>query len=134
MHNPEHEQIATRAYELWQLRGCADGGHEADWFQAEQELRVEPESALTGVAREVGSALGSVVTFISDLRSPMKKSRARRLTAAGRNLLGCSVFFTNFDAAFFIGLFLMVAAASQSGGPFYRPVRIEVSIHLEPSF
>jgi hypothetical protein len=53
-----------RAYEIWQLRGGGHGGDLADWFQAEQELWVEPENVLTTVAREVGSALGSAVAFI----------------------------------------------------------------------
>ena len=40
MDQPSHEQIAIRAYEIWQQRGGFHGGHEADWYQAEQELRV----------------------------------------------------------------------------------------------
>lgn len=35
---PSHEEIARRAYELWQARGGGHGGHEEDWFRAEQEL------------------------------------------------------------------------------------------------
>jgi len=35
----DETQIATRAYELWQERGCPIGSQEEDWFQAEQELR-----------------------------------------------------------------------------------------------
>lgn len=31
--------IHHRAYELYQVRGAADGQDWADWFQAEQELR-----------------------------------------------------------------------------------------------
>jgi hypothetical protein len=39
-----------------------------DWFNAEQELAaIEPESVLSKVAREVGSALGSAVALLSDL-------------------------------------------------------------------
>ena len=33
-----HEQIAARAYCLWEERGCPHGSPEADWFRAEQEL------------------------------------------------------------------------------------------------
>ena len=34
-----HEaSIRTRAYEIWQARGCPDGSAQEDWFQAEQEL------------------------------------------------------------------------------------------------
>jgi len=31
--------IATRAYELWQARGCPVGSDQEDWFNAETELR-----------------------------------------------------------------------------------------------
>jgi hypothetical protein len=31
--------IAQRAYQLWEARGCPDGCPEEDWFQAENELR-----------------------------------------------------------------------------------------------
>lgn len=31
--------IAERAYELWLINGCRTGFHEADWKQAEEELR-----------------------------------------------------------------------------------------------
>jgi hypothetical protein len=33
---PEHEQIASLAYTLWQQRGCPEGSPETDWFLAEQ--------------------------------------------------------------------------------------------------
>ena len=64
MDHPSHEQIAIRAYEIWQLRGGFHGGHEDDWYQAEQELWVESDSALVGIARKVGTALGTVVAFL----------------------------------------------------------------------
>lgn len=32
------DAVATRAYELWQARGCPIGSPEIDWFRAEQEL------------------------------------------------------------------------------------------------
>jgi hypothetical protein len=34
-----HEDIAARAHELWQARGCAEGSPQEDWFQAVKELR-----------------------------------------------------------------------------------------------
>ena len=34
-----HADIALRAYELWQIRGCADGSAEQDWFDAAEHLR-----------------------------------------------------------------------------------------------
>ncbi len=36
-------QIAARAYELWQERGCPIGTPEEDWSRAEEELRHTPE-------------------------------------------------------------------------------------------
>ena len=36
---PSADAIATRAYELWQQRGCPIGSPEIDWFHAEQEFR-----------------------------------------------------------------------------------------------
>ena len=33
------ERIRVRAYELYEARGRADGYHEDDWYQAEEELR-----------------------------------------------------------------------------------------------
>jgi len=37
--NPSREEIATRAYLLWEARGCPSGSPEEDWFRAEQEIR-----------------------------------------------------------------------------------------------
>lgn len=74
-----HEQIALRAYEIWQERGSAHGGDLADWFQAEQELWTEPDNALSGLARKVGAALGTVAAFLSD---PVESLRSH---PAGQN-------------------------------------------------
>lgn len=35
---PTHEEIATRAHELWAESGCKDGTAEQDWLRAEQQL------------------------------------------------------------------------------------------------
>ncbi|MCA9670724.1 MAG: DUF2934 domain-containing protein [Myxococcales bacterium] len=35
---PSQDDIARRAYQLWQMRGCVDGFHVEDWLQAEREL------------------------------------------------------------------------------------------------
>ena len=37
---PTHEQIARRAYEIFLARGGQHGNSEADWLQAERELRL----------------------------------------------------------------------------------------------
>jgi hypothetical protein len=35
---PTSEEIAARAYQLWESRGCQGGSQEEDWFTAEQML------------------------------------------------------------------------------------------------
>jgi hypothetical protein len=40
---PSSEQIASRAYEKWQKRGCPCGDDLRDWFEAEAELGAEKE-------------------------------------------------------------------------------------------
>ena len=67
-----HEEIELRAYHSWEARGRPFGSPEVDWFDAERELAaVEPESVLSKVARDFGSALGRGVALLSDL-NPMK--------------------------------------------------------------
>jgi Protein of unknown function (DUF2934) len=36
---PSHADIAARAYELWQAKGCPEGSGEEDWHRAAEELR-----------------------------------------------------------------------------------------------
>jgi hypothetical protein len=36
---PSHDQIAQRAFELYQGRSVHDGDQESDWLRAEQQLR-----------------------------------------------------------------------------------------------
>lgn len=66
MEHPTHEQIATRAYEIWQQRGGFHGADEADWLRAQQELCAESDNSLVEAARKVGTSLGTVVAFLSD--------------------------------------------------------------------
>jgi hypothetical protein len=35
----DESEIAARAYDCWQERGCPVGDDQADWYRAEQELR-----------------------------------------------------------------------------------------------
>jgi hypothetical protein len=37
--DPTHDDIAQRAYALWEARGRPEGSPQVDWFRAEQELR-----------------------------------------------------------------------------------------------
>ena len=39
--NSPHEEIAPRAYRLWEARGCPIASPEEDWLSAEEELRGE---------------------------------------------------------------------------------------------
>src|ERR1700744_4990476 len=39
VHAFPHDDIAARAYSLWEERGCPDGSADEDWFQAVKELR-----------------------------------------------------------------------------------------------
>jgi hypothetical protein len=36
---PSHEEIALRAYQLWEERGKPHGSHEEDWHLAEHQLQ-----------------------------------------------------------------------------------------------
>ena len=35
-----HHDVSSRAYELWQERGCPDGSAEEDWLQAERQVEL----------------------------------------------------------------------------------------------
>lgn len=35
---PTSSDVASRAYDLWQQRGCPEGSAEEDWLEAEREL------------------------------------------------------------------------------------------------
>jgi hypothetical protein len=45
LHTFGHEEIARRAYQLWEERGHADGAADEDWFQAVRELRQQAIAA-----------------------------------------------------------------------------------------
>jgi hypothetical protein len=65
MSTVSHQQIELRAYQLWESRGRPCGEPEADWLKAEGEL-MGGDGTLTKVARNVGTALGTVVAFLTD--------------------------------------------------------------------
>jgi Protein of unknown function (DUF2934) len=54
---PTHEQIARRAFDLWQSRGYPRGSEAQDWMEAEEELRaaVNSRNALKPTAGRSGS-------------------------------------------------------------------------------
>jgi hypothetical protein len=39
-----HEQIAVRAYQLWEARGRPEGTDRDDWFEAERKLQGQAEA------------------------------------------------------------------------------------------
>ena len=41
------DEVAVRAYELWQERGCPIGSPEIDWLRAEEDLRNRTRSIQT---------------------------------------------------------------------------------------
>ena len=43
---PTHEEIARRAYQLFEERGGGHGHDQQDWFQAERELRDSVRDAI----------------------------------------------------------------------------------------
>jgi hypothetical protein len=61
-----HEEIEFRAYQFWEERGQPWGTPDVDWFKAEEELsRVKATGATLSLARDLGSAIGSVVAFLN---------------------------------------------------------------------
>jgi hypothetical protein len=68
--SPVHQQIELRAYQLWQERGQPWGTPEIDWFEAEHELtELGVKTALVSLAREVGTVIGNVVSFLTDAKT-----------------------------------------------------------------
>lgn len=45
---PTHEQIALRAYQLWEARGRPEGDGSEDWFNAQRQLQDGSPAAETG--------------------------------------------------------------------------------------
>jgi hypothetical protein len=43
---PAPEEIAAKAYDLYQQRGASDGGDVNDWLEAERQLMLERRSRL----------------------------------------------------------------------------------------
>jgi len=51
-------EIAARAYEIWQSRGCPSGSAEEDWFQAERELKTQQTKSSSAAGALSGRATG----------------------------------------------------------------------------
>lgn len=61
---PSHDQIEMRAYQIWAERGRPWGSPGEDWFKAEKELNSGSETGISNLARELGTAIGSVMAFL----------------------------------------------------------------------
>jgi hypothetical protein len=48
---PTHEQIAQRAYQLWEQRGRPSGEPEVDWGEAERELQSKDSNTIPTESR-----------------------------------------------------------------------------------
>ena len=60
------EEIRSRAYHLWQQRGCPWGTPDTDWFNAERELtEIGLKGGLLQLARDLGSAAAIVVAAVT---------------------------------------------------------------------
>ncbi|MEO8594991.1 MAG: DUF2934 domain-containing protein [Candidatus Solibacter sp.] len=67
--SPSNQQIEARAYQLWEERGHPVGSPEIDWCRAERELAEKRQGAASSLAREVGTALGTVMAFVRDAKA-----------------------------------------------------------------
>ena len=61
--NSSYAEIELRAYELWEKRGRPLGEPETDWFAAEKDI-MDETNPLAKMAREVGGAIGSIVSAL----------------------------------------------------------------------
>jgi hypothetical protein len=61
-----HDEIARRAYEIWQSRGCPQGDGSEDWHTAEDEL-------LAARLNLNGSASDRVPSFWSRVRQKITR-------------------------------------------------------------
>ena len=70
------EQIARRAYELFQARGGEHGYHMADWFQAEKEI-LGSKATSTGHAKSAAKESTTAVKKTPTTAVRKKKAAVR---------------------------------------------------------
>jgi hypothetical protein len=70
-----HDQIAKKAYELFQARGGVDGYHITDWLQAEKEI-------LAPVAKKTRAVKKSAPRKAAAPKTAKPKTAARKKSAA----------------------------------------------------
>ena len=54
---PTHDQIASRAFEIYVSRGAEHGHDVGDWFEAERQLKIELQPKKRTVRRNGRTAL-----------------------------------------------------------------------------
>ena len=54
---PTHDQIASRAFEIYASRGGEHGHDVGDWFEAERQLKLEVQPKKRAVRRNGRTAL-----------------------------------------------------------------------------
>ena len=86
---PEALDIRKRAYRLWEQRGRPDGDPEADWFEAESQLRSDlddvqmpeptPEELSGTMEMEAAQSAGVGAVPAQEARSRRKRKHASTL-------------------------------------------------------
>ena len=84
MNKPSHDEIAVRAYQLWESRGGIHGIDTDTWLEAELELTARAQAATPEAARltESVKAQASTPTTIKAPLSPAIPDREHALAEA----------------------------------------------------
>ncbi len=84
--NAKHDEIARRAYELWQKGGRQPGRDQEYWFQAEAELMTaQPKSAKPMAADPPPKAsFANAIPITPHLESTLGQSENRKQRAQAR--------------------------------------------------
>lgn len=69
---PTHEEIAAKAYLLWEKAGCPAGQDTKYWLQAENELLAASQSTTT-----TSGPLSSIAAAVSWAKPSGKRARAQ---------------------------------------------------------
>ena len=81
---PSHDEIAQRAFELYQKRGCKPGYESEDWLEAEKQLSGEPAPVKGEGARKKKAACSTAE--LEEGTNPWEHAIPRRRPNAARSL------------------------------------------------
>jgi hypothetical protein len=86
---PTHDQIAARAFELWEARGRPLGDDQGDWYEAERQLRAHGPAMRKDVATHSGPAWAGPprpgpATTAEQTREARESEAARRAGPSNR--------------------------------------------------